>query len=460
MKHLTQLFEPKKQIEEAQKLFSNFELKELIWPLFIEQLLVMLVGIADTLMVSYAGEAAVSGVSLVNMFTTIFIYLFTALAAGGSVIVSQYLGKRSREKANLAGSQIFTVSFVFSMAMMLLTLAFNRMILRTLFGSVSADVMNACIIYLNISAYSFPAIALYNAAGAVFRSMGNSKTPMIISIIMNIINIIGNYLGVFIFHAGVAGVAWPSFISRVFAALLLSALCFKKTNPVNIDWKGLVSWHQTMINRILGIAVPNGIEQGLFQLTKVALGSIVALFGTSQIAANGVAQSIWSLAAVIGVALGPVYITVVGRCMGKGDTQAAEYYMSKLTRIAYFVSIIWNMLILVLTPAILSMYSLTPETKQLVFELVLIHNTFNAFVFPITGPFANGLRAAGDVKFTMYATLFTTIVVRLALSLLFAITFHMGVIGIAWAMVADWCIRAAMLFGRYRSNKWKKFIVI
>ncbi|MGI6109783.1 MAG: MATE family efflux transporter, partial [Eubacteriaceae bacterium] len=306
MNKFRSLSEPKNQISGDRKLFSDLELRELIWPLFIEQLLVMLVGIADTLMVSYAGEAAVSGVSLDNMFVTVFIYLFTALAAGGAVVVSQYLGSGDRKSGNLAASQIFTVSLIFSVAVMVFTLAFNRLILRTLFGSVDDAVMDACITYLNISAYSFPALALYNAGAALFRSMGNTRTAMNVSILMNIINVAGNAVGIFVLHAGVAGVAWPTFASRVFAAVTVTVLCFKKSNPVCIDWKGLLSWHQQMVKRLLGIAVPNGVEQGLFQLTKVALGSVVALFGTSQIAANGVAQSIWSLAAVIGTAMGPV----------------------------------------------------------------------------------------------------------------------------------------------------------
>ena len=214
------------------------------------------------------------------------------------------------------------------------------------------------------------------------------------------------------------------------------------------------------MKRILGIAVPNGLENGVFQLVKVALSSIVALFGTYQIAANGVAQSIWSMAALAGVAMGPAFITVIGQCMGNGDTDAADFYFRKLTRITLLLSSAWNLLIFLLTPLFLMVYALEPETKQLVIWLVLIHNVFNAAAFPFSGALSNGLRAAGDVKFTMVISVVSTLAVRLLLSWLLGIVFDMGVIGIVIAMVCDWVFRAVIFFLRLKSGKWKNFQVI
>lgn len=202
------------------------------------------------------------------------------------------------------------------------------------------------------------------------------------------------------------------------------------------------------------------IENGIFQLVKVALSSIVALFGTYQIAANGVAQSIWSMAALAGVSMGPAFITVIGQCMGNKDTCAAEYYFRKLTKITLLLSAAWNLLVFLLTPLVMKFYSLSPETKNLVFWLVLIHNLFNAVAFPFSGALSNGLRAAGDVKFTMYVSIASTILGRLLLSYLLGITLHMGVIGIAVAMVCDWSIRAVIFLWRQKSGKWKEFQVI
>ena len=454
------LTEPAKTIPEERKLFTDHDLKVLILPLFLEQLLEVLVGVADTFMVSYAGEAAVSGVSLVNMFNTVFIFLFSALASGGAVVVSQYIGSRDRDNGNLSAGQLVMISVVFSAAAMILSLIFNRQLLSVLFGEVDKEVMTACVTYLRISAYSYPAIAIYNAGAAVCRSMGKTNVTMNISLAANGINIVGNAAGVFVFHAGVAGVAYPSLIARSFSAVVILILCFRQREQVRLLWKNIFRWEGRMVRCILGIAVPNGIENGLFQLVKVALSSITALFGTVQIAANGVAQSFWSVAALMGTALGLAFVTVIGQCMGAGDTEAADYYMRKLLRITVLASILWNGLILLTTPIILRGYALSAGAEYLVVLLVIIHNIFNALFYPFSGALANGLRAAGDVKFTMYVSIFSTIGCRVVFSILFGILLGMGVVGIAFAMCLDWMIRALFFWVRFRRGKWKAFRVI
>lgn len=432
----------------------------MIVPLFCEQLLVMLVGLADTLTISYAGEAAVSGVSLVNQFNTIFIYLFTALASGGAVVISQYIGKRDLGEAGRASDQLLTFSVLFSVMLSVVVLLGNEAILHLMFGKVEPDVMQACITYLRISAYSYPALAIYNTGAAVYRSLGKTSVTMYLSILSNLINIVGNIIGVFVLKAGVAGVAYPSLIARAFSAIVITVLCFRKKQDVSYAWNYICSWDGSMMKRILNIAVPNGLENGIFQLVKVALSSIVALFGTYQIAANGVSQSIWSMAALAGVSMGPVFITVIGQCMGSRDTDAADYYFKKLTKITFGISFVWNLLVFLVTPAFLHLYALEPKTKQLVIWLVLIHNVFNAVAYPFSGALSSGLRAAGDVKFTMYVSVFSTLAVRLVLSYVFGITLQMGVIGIALAMVSDWVVRAVIFYLRQKSGKWKEFRVV
>lgn len=426
----------------------------------MEQLLVMLVGIADTFVVSYAEETAVSGVSLVNSFNTIFIYLFTALASGGAVIISQYIGRHDTEPAGESASQLFTVSLLFSAAAAVVILMLHRQILRLMFGKVEPEVMEACVTYLRISAYSYPAIAVYNAGAAVYRSVGKTSTTMYISVLSNIINVIGNVIGVFVLNAGVAGVAYPSLAARMFSAVVITGLCFRKRERVQYRLGWILQWNRDLMRRILGIAVPNGIENGIFQFVKVALSSVAALFGTYQIAANGIAQSIWSMAALAGVTMGPVFITVIGQCMGAGDSSQAEYYFKKLLKITLLLSLIWNAMIFAVTPLLMKAYILADETKRLVILLVLIHNVFNSIVFPFSGPLGNGLRAAGDVKFTMVVSIASTIGGRLIFSLLFGIVFQMGVIGIACAMCLDWLLRAIIFYVRFKAGKWKCFKVI
>lgn len=441
-------------------MFSNRALKEMIVPLFFEQLLVMLVGIADTFVVSFVGEAAVSGVSLVNMFNTIFIYLFTALASGGAVIISQCIGCEDQKNTVKSSSQLLMFSTVFSIIIAIITLIFNRPLLTLLFGKVENSVMEACVTYLRISAYSYPALAIYNAGAALYRSIGKTSTTMYISLISNVINVIGNLIGVFVLDAGVAGVAYPSLIARTFSAVAITVLCFSKSRFAHYSKEWILKWDRPMLKRILNIAIPNGIENGIFQLVKVALSSVVALFGTYQIAANGIAQSIWSLAALIGSAMGPVFITVIGQCMGANQLEEADYYFYKLMKLTLVLSIIWNVLVFIITPIFMQFYQVSEETRQLVIILVFIHNVFNTVAFPFSGPLSNGLRAAGDVKYTMVVSIASTVLGRLIFSLIFAIGLNLGVIGIALAMCLDWSMRGIIFYIRFRSKKWTKFKVI
>lgn len=441
-------------------MFTNQDLKNIIAPLFIEQLLLVLVGLADTLVVSFVGEAAVSGVSLVNSFNTIFIYLFVALSSGGAVIISQYLGRRDTDTASHAASQLLTVATLFSIAVAVLTLFFNRPLMSLMFGEVEPAVMDACVTYLCISAFSYPALAIYNAGTALYRSFGNTRTTMYISLLANIINVVGNLIGVFVLNAGVAGVAWPSLIARSFAALAITALCFSKNNPIRYHREWICGWSSDLQRRMLRIAVPNGLESGIFQLVKVALSSIVALFGTYEIAANGVAQSIWNISSLVCIAMGPVFITVIGQCMGAGDIAAARYYFKKLSKIAVVFASGWNIIVFLLTLLFIDYYPLSDATKELVVTLVLIHNIFSALAFPFADPLGKGLRATGDVSFTTYTSLFTTIGIRLVFSFLFALGLDMGVIGIAWAMCLDWVVRGCIFWLRLQHNRWTKFQVI
>lgn len=440
--------------------FSNEDLRRLIIPLFLEQLLVMLVGIADTFMVSFAGDAAVSGVSLVNMFVTFFIYVFTALASGGAVIVSQYIGGEDRENADHTAGQLLMVSVAVSMLCTIIVLFFDRPLLNLLFGRVEPDVMAACVTYQRIMAYSFIPLGIYNAGAAVCRSISRTEVTLKISVAANVINVIGNAMGIFVLKAGVAGVAWPSFLARTFSTAAVTWFCLKKENPVRYLAANIFHWDFTSVKRILKVAVPNSIENGAFQLIKVALSGITALFGTAQIAANGIAQSIWSLAALMVVMMGPVYITVIGQCMGAGEVVEADYYFRKLTKITVVSAILWNILIFSLTPLIMRLYPLSDEITGLVIRLVLIHNIFSALAWPFGGALPNGLRAAGDVKYSMVVAVASTVLIRLVLSYVFGVLMNLGVIGIAWAMVCDWIVRSVFFLFRYRQGKWRSMKVV
>lgn len=452
------LIEPRKRIQNQR--FSNEALKRMIVPLFIEQLLLMVVGLADTMMVSYAGEATVSGVSLDTMLYTIFIFMFTALGTGGAVIVAQYIGKGERDNADLSASQIFHIALLFSLACMVVMLVGGRFILQGLYGSVEPDVMAACRTYLWIVTLSFPANALYNAGTALYRAMGKTTITMRVSVAMNMVNVVGNAIGIFVLHAGAAGVAWPTTIAWSFAAIVMTYLCFDKENEVSVNIKDMVRLDSAMAGRILAVAVPNAVENGLFQAAKVLLGALIATFGTAQIAANGIGQTIWSLAATAVSAMSPAFIATIGQSMGAGDEEAAEYYLWKLMRITTLLTFAWNALILLCLPLILPLYDISAQTRHLIIVIVIIHNLFCGTIGAFFGPMSAGMRAAGDVKFTMAASLFCTVFFRTTLSFILCLGFRMGVIGIACAMVADWSLKAIILVLRYRSGKWKEHRLI
>lgn len=441
-------------------MFSNKDLRNLIFPLFVEQFLLMFVGIADTFVVSFSSEADVSGVSLVTSFNTVLIFLFTALSAGGAVIISQYIGSKKEKKASQTASQLLLISIVISVVLCTLILVFRHPLLSLLFGKIEQKVMDACEIYLVITTFSLPFLAIYDAGAALCRSMGKTNITMYISTVTNVINVIGNCIGVFVLHLGAAGVAYPSLITRFLSALIVTWYCFGKKLSVHYHAKDIWKWNGDLQKKIMGIALPNGVENGVHQLVKVALSSMVALFGTYQIAANGVAQSIWSLASIMGLAMAPVYTTVIGQCMGARDIDAANFYFKKLNKITFVLSILWNAFIFMITPLIVRYSAISAQAKSLVVWLVLINNIFNGLAYPFAGSLGNGLRAAGDVKFTMITSITLTIAARLVFSALFGLVFGWGVIGVAIGMSMDLVFRGVIFIWRYRSQKWTEFHLI
>ena len=441
-------------------MFSNKALKKLILQLIIEQILIMAVGVADTVMVSYAGEVAISGVGLVDMFNNLIITVLAAIDAGGAIIVSQYIGNKDRKNANKASSQLLTITIVIATVIMLGCLVFHRILLSTFFGAIEMNVMKAATTYFLISAISFPFLGVYNSAAALYRSMEKTRTTMYVSILMNIINVVGNYIGVFILHAGVAGVAVPTLISRIVAAIIMFALSLNSSNLVYVKIKNVFAWNQEMISRILKIAVPNGIENGLFTLGRVLVTSIVALFGTSQIAANSVAGSIDQIAVVVVNAINLGIVVVVGQCIGANDYEQAKYYIKKLMKISYIVTGIIGSAVILLLPWILNLYSLSSEARNLTFILVIMHNIMATALHPTAFVLPNGLRAAGDVKFSMVVGIVSMILFRLGAAVLFGIIFNLGIIGVWIAMGSDWLCRSVCFVIRFIKGKWRQFKVI
>ena len=441
-------------------MFTNKALKNLIVPLVIEQILVMLVGMVDTMMVSHAGEAAISGVALVDMIDYLIITVFAALATGGAVIVSQYLGSRQKEQANTSAGQLITISFLLSVFVMVLCLVFYEGILKLLFGKIEGDVMKACITYFVITAFSFPFLGIYNASAALFRSMQKTDTTMLVSALMNMINIVGNAIGIFVFKAGVAGVAVPTLISRAIAAVLITALLFCEKYEVHLRLQTVFSLKKDIVASILRIAVPNGLENGCFALGRVLVTGIVALFGTAQIAANGVANSIDQIAVMVVNAINLAMITVVGQCIGAGEIKQSTQYTKKLMKISYIATAVLGIGICLSLPLILRFYELSDEAYRYSCILIIMHNILAILLHPTSFNLANSLRAAGDVRFTMAVGIGSMLLFRLGSGMLFGMILNLGVIGVWMAMGMDWLARSVAFTFRYKSGKWKTIKII
>ena len=442
------------------RMFSNAQLRRLIFPLLIEQLLAMLVGMVDTVMVSSAGEAAISGVSIVNDLNNLVIALLSALAGGGAVIVSQYLGHGDRELTRKAASQLVMIAFVISTVLGLFCVAFHTGILQVLYGSVEADVMTSAKEYFWITALSFSFLGVYNSAAALFRSMNETRSTMNVSILMNVINVIGNYIGVYVLHLGAAGVAWPTLISRIVAAVVMVGMAFNPRRAISIAWNDILAWNRELIRKILSIAVPNGIENGLFQLGKVIVSIFVATYGTSQIAANGVSNSLSTLCYVSEMAIQLASVTVIGQCVGANDYEQAEYYVHKLIRIAWIMAAANNLLVYLAMPYALSLYSLSSETLKIAETILTMEciavTTIHApaFVLPTC------IRAAGDAKYTMYVGVGSMFGARVLSAYLLGTVLGMGVVGTRIGMYIDWGVRIIFFVYRWRSGKWKLYRLV
>ena len=439
-----------------ERLFTNRQLLALLWPLIIEQALGVLVGMADTVMVSSVGEAAISGVSLVDMINQLIITVFGALATGGAVVTSQHLGAKRPEEAARSAGQLVGLSGILGTAVAVFCLVTRTAQLRLFFGTISEDVMQACLTYFTITALSFPFLALYNAGAAIFRSTGNSAVSMKVSVLVNAINFCGNALCVFVLRMGVAGVAVPTLVSRAVGAVIILSLAARRDYALRITPRTVTRLEGRTVKGILYIGIPSAFENSLFQLGRVLVVSMISLFGTVHISANAVANNLDAVGCIVGNAMGLAMITVVGRCVGAQDFEQTKHYTKKLLLWDYIAQGTVNLLVLFFLNRILGMYTLSPETRALSWTLVMIHNGVAILLWPAGFVLPNALRAANDVRFTMVTSILSMIVWRMGLSWILCVNMGMGAVGVWLAMVVDWICRVTCFVIRFASGAWQK----
>ncbi|NLK75824.1 MAG: MATE family efflux transporter [Clostridiales bacterium] len=441
-------------------MFSRKDLMRLIIPLIIEQILAVTVGMADGIMVARVGEAAVSGVSLVDSISVLLIGLFSALATGGAVVAAQFLGHKQKENASLAAEQLIVVTFAISMLIMAFALLFRLSLLKLIFGHVEADVMENAITYFFWSALSYPFLALYNAGAALFRSMGNSKISMFTSLIMNLINVTGNAILIFGFSMGVAGAAIATLIARVFAAIAIMILLANNKGDIRIGSFRMFRLNKIIIKKILQIGIPNGLENSVFQVGKIIVLGIVAKLGTAATAANSVAGTVGSFGVLPGSAIGLALITVVGQLVGARDYEGVKYYTKKLMKVVYIIMAGINIVIALLSPLIVQIYGFSAETGDIMMQLILYHCTLAALIWPTSFALPNALRAANDVKFTMIISIVSMFTWRIGFSIVLVNFTSLGVLGVWIAMSIDWLFRSICFIVRFKREKYKTLSLI
>lgn len=439
-----------------QRIFSNRDLRRLIVPLIVEQFLSIFVGLVDSIMVASVGESAVSAVSLIDTIMILLINLFAAIATGGAIIAGQALGRKKPEEGCEATEQLVLFSAISSVIIMAFMYAGKWFILHVVFGKIAPEVMGNCNTYLLIVTASIPFMALYNAGAATFRAMGDSKTPMLMSLVMNGINIVGNAFLLYGLKWGIEGAAIPTLISRVIAGVWMIALMRNKDKVLHLRTLWGIRFKAPVLKKILRVGIPYGTENSMFQLGKIMVLSLVSGFGTAAIAANAVANSVCAFAILAGMAMGYALSSVSAQCVGAGDYEQVHYYTKKILGFSYLGNIVMNVFIIIILPLVIMAYNLSPETGSIARQIIIYHAICAVTIWPTSFTLPNTLRASNDAPFCMVVSILSMWIFRIGFSFFLAKTMDMGVFGVWVAMTIDWLVRAVIFAIRYRSRKWEQ----
>ncbi|MDO5417183.1 MAG: MATE family efflux transporter [Lachnospiraceae bacterium] len=431
-------------------MFTKDDLKKLLAPLIVEQVLAVLVGMIDVVMVGAVGETAVSGVSLVDSISILIIQVLSALATGGAVVSAQYIGKKQPDKACRAAGQLMFVTVSASAVISVIALLGNRALLGGIFGQVEREVMDNAVIYFFLCACSYPFLAVYNSCAALYRSMGNSRVSMKVSMAMNLMNVAGNAICVFGLHMGVAGVGIPTLLSRGFAAVVMVLLIQRPENVIRITSLSQIKPEKTMIKAILAVGVPNGLENSIFQVGKLTLQSLVSSLGTTALASYAVASNLVTFLYLPGNALGLGLITIAGQCVGAGEYRQAKRYTWQLIGFNYLLLAVISTAMFFGRSGLVALYQLSPEASVMAQELVAAHAAA-MIIWPVAFTLPHTLRASFDAKFTMAVSIFSMWTFRIGFAYLFVLVFGIGILGVWYAMFIDWAFRVVVFLWRFRS---------
>ena len=454
------IFYDKSKIDYGNLLFPRRALWMLLIPLIIEQMLNSLMGMVDTLMVSRVGAEAISAVSLVDSINNLVLQVFAAMAAGAAIICSQYLGRKDEKGCNDAAKQIVLTVVVISSVIMIIGVGFRKPLLHLIFGSVEEAVMTNAQMYFLITALSYPFIALFQAGAAFYRACGNSKFTMKTALIANVANIVGNTLFIFVLQMGAAGAAVSTLISRALCAFVVFYALRKPGYAIQLKNYFSIRPDLNLIVKILAIGVPSGIENGMFQFGKLAIQSTVSSLGTAAIAAQAMTIIFENVNGIAAVGIGIGLMTVVGQSIGAGRQEEAKYYIVKLAGYAEVAMIISCILVYIAARPVTVLAGMSEESTALCMQMILAITIVKPLLWVPSFTPPNGLRAAGDVRFSMITATLTMWLCRVALSIFLMRVVKTGPIGVWYGMFADWGVRGVIFTIRFVRGKWLRFKVI
>lgn len=434
--------------------YSNRDLRRLLIPIIIEQVLTALMGTVDTMMVTRVSSAAISGVSLVDSINKLVLYLLTAIGTGGSIICAQYLGHRDKTDSDEAGRQVLLTSAALSLVVTVFCLCCYKWLLRVIFGTVEPDVMSNAVDYFYITVFGYPAIAIFGACSALYRAGGSTRLPMVISVTSNLINIAGNAILIFGFDMGAAGAALSTSVSQWLAAIVILICQLRPGQTVDVGRLTDIRPKMRVIWLVLCVGLPTGVENSMFQLGKLVVQSTVSTLGTTAIAANAIVVVLEFLTSVASMAIGTGLVTVAGQCVGAGELDQAKYYTKKLTLWSAVVLLVCNWLIYFVTAPITRLAGMEPDAAELTVSVMLVISIVKPLLWPLAFTPLNGMRAAGDVNYIMVSSSVSMWVFRVGLTLLLCRVMHVGLIGIWCGYFADWAVRSALFTYRFYSDKW------
>ncbi|MCD7982203.1 MAG: MATE family efflux transporter [Clostridiales bacterium] len=450
----------KSDIKKEELLFSNRDLYLLLVPLMVEQILNALMGTVDTVMVSNVGSAAISAVSLTDSINTLVLQVFVALAAGGTIVCSQYLGQQNHDACRRAANQVFLTMFLISVGLMAVCIVFRYPLLKLIFGQVEPDVMEASQIYFLVTVLSYPFIALFNANAAFFRAEGNSRLPMMVSVLCNCINIAGNAVMIFGLDMGVLGAALATLFSRIVMAVVM--ICFQRRNRqvIVIRHYAKIRPEMALIAVILSVGIPSGIENGMFQFGKLAIQSTVSTLGTTAIAAQAMTNILEYLTSVSAMGIGIGLMTIVGRCIGAGRKDQAVYYIKKLSLWAEVTLVAFSLLIYALTRPVVRLAGMEADSAELCIFMMSWITLIKPVIWTMAFVPAYGLRAAGDVRFSMLTSTLCMWIFRVTLCVYLCRVQGFGPMAVWIGMFADWTVRGIIFGVRFKRRKWLRHQVV